>query len=139
MAAYTPAVAGGFDAARPVFIWCYEYVYVPAPNRLDCHPVEAEDEATYSYFWDTYCAPGYCFTTDEEAVLPAPSGFASSGSASSPGGSVTLQPFEFTTEQQTEVYTALAVVFGVFLAAMALVWGYKQILKVLSVGAPGGD
>jgi len=84
--------------------------------------------------------PGDTCFLGSEGFLSPPSAFANP--AESPSGSasgVTVQPFEYSSAQQVEVYTALAVVFGVFLAAMALVWGYKQILKVLSVGAPGGD
>lgn len=53
-------------------------------------------------------------------------------------GSVTLQPFEFTTEQQAEVYSSLGVVFGALLGALCLVWGYRQIMRILAAGPSTG-
>lgn len=40
--------------------------------------------------------------------------------------------FEFTPEQQTEVYSAMVVVFGAFLGALALAWGFKAITRVFN-------
>lgn len=116
-------------------------VFSPLPNTFDCvvwTPAVGTSLDCAGLRFD----PGdRCFLGPVGEVT-RPGAFAnpaSSAGGSGVGGSVTLQPFEYTPEQQGEVYGAMAVVFGLFLAAMAAVWGYKQILKVLSVGAPGGD
>lgn len=61
------------------------------------------------------------------------------GGGSSGGGAGTAVPWEFTAEQQAEVYASMGAVFGALLAAMAAVWGVKQLLRVLEVGARWGD
>lgn len=126
---------------------CYTAYFTPMPNAQDCGASGTYSSGTYtaSELFPWADGMGYTYWIGSPGPggagepLPLPGGFVSGGGASAPSGSVVLQPFEFTPEQQADVYAALAVVFGLFLAAMSLVWGYKQILKVLSVGAPGSD
>lgn len=59
---------------------------------------------------------------------PADPGGGGGGTVS---GELTLAPFEYTPEQQAEIYQSLAVVFGLFLGALALAWALKSIIRLL--------
>lgn len=61
------------------------------------------------------------------------------GGGGSVSGELTLQPFEYTAEQQGEIYSALALVFGAFLAALALAWGFKSVARLFAWHGHQGD
>lgn len=38
--------------------------------------------------------------------------------------------FDFTADQQTEIYSGMGAVFGLLLAAAAAIWGIKQLVRL---------
>lgn len=114
---------------------CRSSTFVPAMNNFECWPTQP----AWSEGEEFYCQPEGCYfrrgwdgsisaylNDDSTGALPAPTGFAG---ASSPGSG---QPFEFSSAQQAEVYSAMVIVFGLFVAALALAWGLKSIVRIFN-------
>lgn len=134
------ATPGGNQALA---VWFYVGV-CPASGSISCNASLSNGATATS--WASSCQSyGFCTTgTTSGTCFQAGASSGGGGGGSSGGtteitGEVTLAPFEYTPEQQVEIYQSMSIVFGLCLGALALIWGGRGVLSLLRSPVGRGD